>query len=176
MTSARPSTGTSTASATGPNTTRLGRAKTLVGTGMIAQERFLEARAADAAEPVLLDHLNAALRGYHQALDLIPAGDAEDLAGIHSQLGNIYREAGDTRQALHHYQQSIAHEEARGNIYGAGQTRYNIALLLRSAGRPGDALHYARAALHDFERTGPGATQDAADARELIADLEQHSG
>ena len=122
-----------------------------------------------AAEPVLLGHLNAALAGYQQALDLFPADDAENLAGIHNQLGNIYDAAGDTRQALHHYQQSIEYQEARGDIYGAGLTRYNIALLLRDAGRPGDALHYARAALHDFERTGPGAAQEAADARELIA-------
>ena len=127
-------------------------------------------------EPVLLGHLNAALRGYQQALDLIPADDAENLAAIHNQLGIIYGQAGDTRQALHHYQQSIAHEEARGNTYGAGQTRYNIALLLEDAGRPGDALHYARAALHDYERTGPGAAQDAATARDLIARLEQDSG
>ena len=118
---------------------------------------------------MLLGHLNEALRRYQQALGLIPASDAENLAGIHNELGNIYDAAGDTRQALHHYQQAIAHHEARGNTYGAGQTRYNIALLLERAGRPGDALHYARAALHDFERTGPGATHDAANARELIA-------
>ena len=127
-------------------------------------------------EPVLLGHLNAALAGYQQALDLLPADDAENLATIHNQLGLIYSEAGDTRRALHHYQQAITYKEARGDIYGAGQTRYNIALLLEDAGRPGDALQYARAALHDFERTGPGAAQDAADARELIARLEQDSG
>ena len=155
---------------------RVGRAKTLWGLGIIAYERLLEARAAKAAEPVLVGHLSEALRRFQQALGLIPADDAENLASIYGQLGNIYSQAGDTRQAQRHYQQSIAHDETRGNIYGAGQTRYNIALLLRDAGRPGDALHYARAALHDYERTGPGATQEAAKARELIADLEQHSG
>ena len=96
------------------------RAMTLWGLGMVAQVRFQEARAAGAAEPVLLDHLNAALADYQQALDLIPAGDAENLAGIHNALGAIYGEAGDTRQALHHYQQSIKHSEARGDIFGLG--------------------------------------------------------
>jgi tetratricopeptide (TPR) repeat protein len=143
---------------------------------MVAEERFLEARAAGAAEPVVLGHLNAALAAYQQALGLIPAGDAQDLAGIHNQLGNIYLEAGDTRQALHHYQQAVAHHEARGDTYGAGITRHNIALLLERGGRPGDALHYARAALHDYEHTGPGAAENAAVARELIANLEQHIG
>jgi len=87
-----------------------------------------------------------------------------------------YSDAGDTRRALHHYQQSIKFKEARDDIYGAGRTRYNIALLLQAGGRPGDALLYARAALHDFERTGPGAAQDAADARDLITELEQATG
>ncbi len=155
---------------------RVRRAGSLGQLGGVAYQRFLEARAAGEAEPVLLGHLTEALRGYRQALGLIPAGDAEHLAAVHNNLGLIYNAAGDARQALHHYQQSIAHQEARGNTYGAGLTRYNIAVLLGRAGRPGDALHYARAALHDFEHTGPGATHDAANARELIAALEQHSG
>lgn len=57
------------------------------------------------------------------------------------------------------------------DIYGAGTTRYNIALLRRDDGRPRDA----RAALHDHERTGPGAAQDAANARDLLTRLEQAS-
>ncbi|MCA1694445.1 MAG: hypothetical protein LC749_06815, partial [Actinobacteria bacterium] len=72
-----------------------------------------------------------------------------------------------------HYQQSIQHEEARGNTYGAGHTRYNIAQLLNQAGRPGDALHYARAALNNYRDVGPGATTDAQQAQTLIYDLEQ---
>ena len=155
---------------------RVGRAKSLGSLGGIAYWRFLEARAADVAEPMLLGHLNAALAGYHQALDLIPAGDTENLAIAHNQLGLIYHDAGDTRQALHHHQQAVAHHEARGNTYGAGLARYNIALLLQADGRPGDALLYARAALHDFERTGPGAARDAARARDIIARLERDSG
>ena len=155
---------------------RLGRAQSLGSLGGIAYERFLEARAAGAAEPVLPGHLNAALAAYQQALNLIPVDDAENLATVHNQLGSIYGAAGDGRQALHHYQQSIAYKEALGNIYSAGRTRYNIALLLQDAGRPGDALHYARAALDNFERTGPGAAQTAAKARELITELEQDSG
>jgi tetratricopeptide (TPR) repeat protein len=122
---------------------------------------------------VLLDHLNDALDGYQQTLDLFPPDDAEDLSITHYQIGSIYSQVGDTRRALHHYQQAIRFKKARGDIYGAGQARYNIALLLGDDGRPGDALHYARAALHDFQRTGPGAAQDAAQAQDLITELEQ---
>jgi len=73
---------------------------------------------------VLLAHLNTALDRYHQALTMASADDHGGLASRHNDVGNIYHEAGDTRQALRHYQQSIQHEEARGNTYGAGQTRY----------------------------------------------------
>ncbi len=158
-----------------PEHDRIGRARSLGQLASIAYQRFREARAAGEPKTVLLGHLNAALNGYEQVLGLLPADDAEDRAITHNQIGIIYRQAGDTRQALHHYQQSVKHEEARGNTYGAGQTRYNIALVLQADDRPGDALHYARAALHDFERIGPGATSDTANARELIAELEQTS-
>ena len=63
---------------------------------------------------------------------------------LEHQLGNVYQRAGDSRQALRHYQQSIKHEEARGNIFGAGQTRIGIALLHAGDGRTSDALQYAR--------------------------------
>ena len=152
---------------------RVGRARCLGSLATVARLRFGEARDAGQPEAVLLDHLNAALDGYQQALDLFPADDAENLAVTHHQMGNIYSLAGETRAALHHYQQSIRHEEDRGNIYGAGQTRYGIALVLQADGRPGDALLYARAALHDFQRTGPGAAHDAADAQALITELER---
>ena len=57
------------------NNDRVGQAKTLGQLGSLAYQRFLEARAAGAAEPVLLEHLNEALRGYQQALALIPVGE-----------------------------------------------------------------------------------------------------
>jgi tetratricopeptide (TPR) repeat protein len=88
-------------------------------------------------------------------------------------LGNIYSRSRDTRQALRHYQQAIQHEEFRGNIYGAGRARDHIAVLLASDGRLSDALHYARAALHNYRQAGPGAASNAAATEQLIANLEQ---
>jgi hypothetical protein len=34
-------------------------------------------------------------------------------------------------------------------------------------------LHYARAALDNYQQAGPGAASDAEQARQFIADLEQ---
>lgn len=78
-------------------------------------------------------------------------------------------------RALGHYQQSVHHTEARGDTYGAGTIRRNIALLLRDDGRAGDALHYARAALTNFEEIGPGAASAAARAEALIQELEREA-
>jgi hypothetical protein len=50
---------------------------------------------------VLLGHLNTGLPRLQEALDLIPLDDAEALAGVHNQLGNLYRQVGDTRPARH---------------------------------------------------------------------------
>ncbi len=83
--------------------------------------------------------------------------------------------SGYTGQALRHYQRSIQHEEARGNIFEAGETRYNVALLLRDDGRISEALHYARAALDNYRHAGPGAAPHAVEAEQLIAQLKQLS-
>ena len=154
----------------------LGRGKTLGSLGNLAYQRFNQAHDAGEPQSVLLAHLNAALDRLQQALAMASPDDHESLAIRHHQLGNIYYWVGDTRQALRHYQQSIAHEEARGNTYGAGQARFNIALLLAADGRRADALLYAHAALSDFENVGPGAAQMAAQTRDLITRLEHNSG
>jgi tetratricopeptide (TPR) repeat protein len=152
---------------------RVGRALCHNQLGYLALRRFDDAQGAGAAEAVLVEHLNTALGHYQQALDLLPAGDHEHRATAENQLGVIYRRAGDSGQALRHYQQALHHGEARGDIYNAGNARYNIAVLLDDAGRAGDALAYARAALANYQQAGPGATAQADQARQLIADLEQ---
>jgi tetratricopeptide (TPR) repeat protein len=156
-----------------PESDLAGRAGCHGQLGQLALRRFDDAQEAGAAGAVLLGHLNAALGHYRQALDLFPAGDHQNRAIDENQLGVIYGRIRDTGQALRHFQQAIQHEEARGNVFGAGTTRYNIAVLLAGAGRVGDALHYARAALGNFQQAGPGAVSQADQARQLIAGLEQ---
>ena len=171
----RPNTGLNAASASALTATGSAVPPTSISLGTVALERFDDARTGGEAELVLLDHLNAALHSYEDALDLTPIDDHGLRAAAEQQLGNTYRRAGDTRQALRHYQQAIQHHEARGNIYGAGQTRHGIALLLGADGQISDALHYARAALDDYQQVGPGAASNAADAEQFIAELEPHN-
>jgi tetratricopeptide (TPR) repeat protein len=149
---------------------RLGQVKSLGQLAQVALERFLDARDAGAAEDVLLGHLSAAFDGSQVALDLVAHDDHEALGVLHSQIGELYRAAGDTRQALYHYQQSLRHVEELGDTQIAAQTQYNIALVLGGADRVNDAVLYARAALANFECVG--ATQFVALTQQLIVRLE----
>jgi hypothetical protein len=73
---------------------RHGRALNLSWLGSVALERFDHARAAGEAEPVLLEHLNAALRSYQQSLDLTPTDDHQARAAREHQVGIIFDRAG----------------------------------------------------------------------------------
>jgi tetratricopeptide (TPR) repeat protein len=151
---------------------RLGRARTVAQLGMVAHERFRDGRDAGQPEPVLLEHLNAAVDAYLDALTLVPDDAKPDLAIAHYQLGRIYTDAGEYDTALTHYQQGIRLDEVAGNRYGAGQTRLAIAILFADGGRAGDALLYARAALADFAPYGAGASANIERVQKLIARLD----
>jgi len=148
---------------------RLGRARCLGQLGHVAYERFQDARKAGRPQAEILRHLNDAARQYHEALQMTPSDAIGQLAAIHNQLGVIYRNAGDLDRALHHYRESIRLEEAQGNLYGAAQTRYNVALALAGARRFPEARQYADAALRGYQSYGGGAADKVQDTLDLIA-------
>ena len=150
-----------------------GRARCLGQLGYVAWERFTEARSAHAQEETLLGHINSALSYYHQALDMLPSNAVKDLAVVHNQLGGIYGDAEEFDKALEHFRECIRYQERQGNIYGAGQTRYNVALAMLQAGRLADALVYARAALANFQHFGERAADMIQRAQQLIATIEK---
>jgi tetratricopeptide (TPR) repeat protein len=144
--------------------------------GLVAHERFREARAASKSEEELLRHLNATAGFYHQALDLTPSSAMDALAVTHNQLGIIHAEAGDFDRALPHFRESIRYKEAAGNPYAAAETRFNVALALRDAGRLADAGEYAHAALRNFETYGDRAAAEIQETQRLIDWIEQAMG
>jgi len=152
---------------------RLAQGKGTYCLGHVNYERFKDAKKEEKAEEELLKHLNAAMNYYKQALALLPLDAVDDLAVTHHQLGNIYSEAGNLESALYHYNQDVHYDERAGNQYGAGGTRFNIALMFAKNGRLSDALLYARAALRNFESYGGKAKEDEDQTKGLIAQIEK---
>ncbi|MET8153166.1 CHAT domain-containing protein [Actinoplanes sp. NPDC049668] len=152
---------------------RLHKARAVGQLGGVAHQRFLDAAAAGQPKAVLVEHLNAAVAAYRQALDLLPADAKPDLATSHHQLGVIYTRAGRYDTALTHYQQAIRLKEMTGNRYSAGLTRHAVAATLMQAGNTSDAMLYARAALADYASYGAGADDDIEEVGQLIAALEE---
>ncbi len=86
-----------------PESDKLTRGKGLGQLGQVAYERFQEARQAGQPEAVLLEHLNAALQAYQEALQIFPPDAVDNLAITHNQLGAIYHAAGQTEPAVAHW-------------------------------------------------------------------------
>jgi tetratricopeptide (TPR) repeat protein len=145
------------------------RGQCVMQLGAVARERFREAQTAGRPEEELLIHLNNAVRLYHEALELLPTDAVNDLAATHNQLGVVYSNAGDLDRAVQHYRESIHYEEMQGNLYGAAQTRFNVAIVLGITSRREDALEYAEAALRGFESYGGRAAEMIEKTQGLIA-------
>ncbi|HEV2253432.1 MAG TPA: tetratricopeptide repeat protein [Streptosporangiaceae bacterium] len=155
---------------------RLGRAKTLGQLGATEYERFEADRQRSQTSPEgLVQRLGEALRLYQSALDLLPGDAVAELATAHGQLAAIYDAAGDSAQAIRHYQESIGRWETAGDQYQAALVRRNLAVVFRENGRPNDSRQYLIAALQGFTTLGPGAAEDAEETRQLLDDLERSS-
>lgn len=152
---------------------RLRRARCLAQLGGVAYERFSEARKAAKSEQELHEDLIEALRHCFEALELIPRDAIADLVAVYGQLGNIYGEASDLDRALGNYRKNINYSEAAGNLYGAAQTRFNVALSLAERGRFADAKEYAVAALSGHQTFGDRAKDEVMETLKLIAAIEQ---
>ncbi len=142
--------------------------------GLLAIERFEEAREQERPEDEQLQLLNEAANSYQEALKHFPADAVDELAVTHNQLGNILCRMGDSLRGVEYYRDAIRYREKQGNGHGASRTRINVAVALVAAGRLQDALEYVRAALRGFESYGKSATVDIQKAHELIELIEQH--
>ncbi len=165
----------------------LGRAKCIKQIGMVHHQRFLDAR--ECKEPVekLLGHAQAAEEHYLKGLQLCPPDALTDLAPQHHQLGNLYSEVGELDNARDHFEQAARYSEKAGDRFGAGQTRYNIALMYARASAPKElppqqresllrARVYAEAALLDFRQFEGRAAEEEAKAHALLDEIERDLG
>lgn len=75
-------------------------------------------------------------------------GDKVGEAWMENNLGNAYRGLGQFDEALRHFHNALANNEAIGNRRGEGWTRYNIGDTYRELGRFKEALSHLRRALN----------------------------
>jgi hypothetical protein len=152
-----------------------GRAGSIAGLAAVLLRRFNQSIETGAAHSVSLGYLNAAQQGYQLALALTPPDNAEALATAHSALGRLASIGMDDARARYHFQLAIKYEDVIGNTYAAARARRDFAIHLDEYKDPDGALHYARAALHEFLRIGPAAAAAAADAEQIVTELEQRN-
>jgi tetratricopeptide (TPR) repeat protein len=151
----------------------LGRARSIATLGAVFYSRFMEAMAARRPGAECARHLAEGAKFYEQALEMLPESAVTDRGGAHLQLGGIYFAAGDSDSALKHLRQAVRYFEGAGDLFGAGQTRFNAAVTLLSAGRLDDARSFAEAALANFQTFGERAAADIQNAVTLIADIDK---
>lgn len=165
----------------------LGRSRCIKQIGMVHWERFKDARQQGAAEAVQLAHAQAAERHYQQALAVCPPTAISDLWPLHTVLGNLYKVFDQTENAGKQYEKAAQYAEQSGNRHGAGQVRFNLALMYQdAAGREASAtrrqdllrrgLAYAQASLRDFQHFQGRAAADEARAQGLIGLIEAALG
>lgn len=165
-----------------PESDQHGKAECHAALADVALQRFEDLRALlpaaggpEEPEPKILqslvDQLNDALGNYSDALDLVPVDDHHPRGAWEGQLGIIYNAAGESVNALIHYQRAIHHFDELQDGYLAGRIRYNAALMLAGESKP-EALAYAKAALDNFRAVGRGADGMVGRAEGLIAELE----
>ncbi len=151
----------------------LGRGRSNYQLGHVGLEQFRDLANRDMPKEKRLDYLIAAEGFYRESLALLPSDAVDDLAVAHNGLAVTYQFAGDLDRALLHYREAIRYEETQGNLYGAGQMRFNVAVLLGQARRLADAHEYALAALRDLETFGDRAAEDIEKTKGLIAEIEE---
>lgn len=75
-------------------------------------------------------------------------------------------------RAMAHSRESIRYEEIQGNLYGAAQTRFNVAFHLANARRLVDSRDYARAASRNFKTYGDAAADQIQKTERFLAQIE----
>lgn len=151
---------------------RHGRGECLSNLGLLAYERFRDARAAERSEEELLRHLTTAEQRYQGALELTPSEAVPDLAVMHHQLGVIRDLLGEPLPAMESYREALRLENEQGDRSGAATTQLAYAVAAQGAGQLRTAVSYAEAALQDFEALGDAYEAERRRASEVLAMLQ----
>ena len=137
-----------------PATQRVERANAFARLARIAVERFDEGQRRDLPDRELLVWLNEALGYCRQGLAIAPPDADATLMNLHSLMGSIAFNGGETKAAIDHYREAIVHQEALGDALNGAGMRFNLAGMLLDTGRVDDARVYAYSAMSAYEQFG----------------------
>lgn len=152
-----------------PEQDGLERGRCLGSLGSTTLRRFEDTRKDGKPD---LKYLEAAQEFYQKALKAFPQNAINELSTTYNWLGNVYRYAGMTDEAMKHYQEAIYLGDSLSDIYWAAQYRLNAAYTLMDADRLSDALEYARSAQERFEACGAAGVNKVKETRDLISRIE----
>ena len=133
---------------------RLGKAACYAELGRVAWELFGMARKSNMAQVDLMRHLSDARQHYMRAIENDPPDDWVKLANHNQELGHICFALGDLGRALPYYREAIRYYERQGDVSGAANTRFTLALSLRDDGRLAEARKFAADAHAGFQKIG----------------------
>ncbi len=156
----------------------LGRTKCIASIGMVQRIRFRAAVQGNEPIEAALIHARAAEKHYFDALQLCPPDALTELGPIHTHLGNLYCELDQLESAREHFEKSTQYNEMTGDRFGAGLTRFNMAIMYLGAAESGEqasqrshlerARAYAEAALRDYQHYQGRATEEEAKTQQLL--------
>jgi tetratricopeptide (TPR) repeat protein len=147
----------------------IGRSASLNALGKVFLMRYADAK--DKRKPEDSKRwIFEAAKQYDQALMILPPTAVTDKARVYTNRGNLFAVVGGIDRALQDYQKAIRYLDQSAEVYLAGQTRYNVAVVLMRARRLDDARLYAEAALANFRTVGVAAQTQMAER--MIADID----
>ena len=142
--------------------------------GLVALRRFDLARSNNEAPGVLEQNWRTAEARLQEDLRLAPPDAVEHLAVTNLNLGVLYSKLSGAIEAVMHYnQQALRLFERASRPLESAAVRVNTAEALRNAGRPREALDWARAGLRSYESAGPSAAGLARRVADLVRALER---
>ena len=99
----------------------------------VADERFFSARGAGAEDEQVRAQRNDAAEAYHAPSPPSRPTRSAISPSATASSADLYGDAGDINQALHHYRQAIQYREREDNRFAAGNLRYTVALDLEKS-------------------------------------------
>ncbi|MHC5824835.1 MAG: tetratricopeptide repeat protein, partial [Nostoc sp.] len=118
-----------------------------------------------------LGDVSKAQEHYQQALNICPAEDEEEKAGIIHNLGYLKANRGEINEALALYKKSLTITEQIGNVQGQAMTLSCLGYIAEQQGNYNQSLDYLQPALEILQRIQSPDAEEVRQAVTRVQDL-----